>query len=142
MDEHRPEPTRLPIEMPTEDPFFQWEQFQFGLRQVLTIALGFFVWYMVWKGITGLLPISSLLAGILLSPIAIGGLALALIQRDGVPLEEYLTRRLEFMISSHHYILREEKSEDELGEWGDAKIVDEDDDDDDDDDDLYELPRL
>jgi len=141
MEERRPEPTRLPIEIPSEDPFFQWERFQFGLRQVLTIMFGFFVWYLVWKGVTGILPLSSLLAGILLSPIAIGGIVLALVQRDGVPLEEYLTRRLEFMVSNHHYILREDsgKTAEALEEWEDAKVIGIDDDDDDD---LYELPHF
>ena len=80
MEERRPEPTRLPIEIPSEDPFFQWERFQFGLRQVLTIMFGFFVWYLVWKGLTGILPLSSLLAGILLSPIAIGAPVLSFSQ--------------------------------------------------------------
>lgn len=140
-EERSSQPTLLPIEIPTEDPFFQWDRFQFGLRQVLTIALGLFAWYLVWKAVTGLLPVSSLFAGILLSPIAIGGFVLALVQRDGVPLEEYLTRRLEFMVSNHHYILREDKDQvaEAAQEWeasggiGGADA---------DDDDLYELPRL
>jgi len=108
MDEQAPEPTRLPIEIETEDPFIQMPMgIQLGVRQALTIATGIFLWWILLKLTTSFLPLSTFFAGLLWAPVAIGGLVMALVRRDGVYLEEYLTRRIIFMISERNFILRE-----------------------------------
>lgn len=136
MDE-QPEPTRtkLPTELDVEQPFLAMAEVKLSLRQMLTMVSAMAVWFLCLKITAWILPISGLFAGLIWSWLIIAGVFFALVQKDGVPYEEYLARKVVFLISDRHYILKgsdtdgpgiedadwEEAEDTHFSAWGDMR---------------------
>ncbi len=132
-DEQFSQYTRLPTEHEKEDPFLPLGAIALSLRQTLTILIGAGLWFFAWKFTTAIIPISGLFSGLLWSWLLIGGLVLALVPRDGVTFEEYLTRRLVFMLSERRWIFIEKRDRRNLPDVDEADWEEDDD---------FDLPHL
>lgn len=108
MEEPREAPrTKLPTDLDAEQPFLSLAEVKLSLRQMLTIVGAFALWLTFFKVTTWILPVSGILAGLLWSWIIIAGFFFALVPKDGVPYEEYLGRKVAFLMSERHYILKD-----------------------------------
>ena len=104
------EPTRIPASLNEEDIF----TLHMSIRQLVTVLIGFFVWFVVSTFTSGVLGVNSLWTMLFFSWIFMSGIALALVKIDGKKLDEYLGEKLKFEFGPKTYILKEEEKEDEV----------------------------
>lgn len=104
------EPTRIPASLNEEDIF----TLHMSIRQLVTVIVGFFVWFVVSTFTSSLLGINSLLTMLFFSWIFMAGIALAMVKIDGRKLDEYLGEKLKFELSPKTYILQGEEKGDEV----------------------------
>jgi len=103
--------TPIPVIADGEDTFIPLWEYNISLRQTLT-ALGGIASYAFLIKLTSLiLPISTVFAMILWSWVIIASLALAFIPKDGAPLEEYLSAKMQFLLSERKFILMDSKED-------------------------------
>lgn len=103
--------TVLPLIAEGEDTFIPLWEFSISLRQILTVLVGGALFFALFQLSTSLLPIPALLAVLLWSWVIIGALALAFIPKNGAPLEEHLTSKMQFLLSERHYVLMDAEDE-------------------------------
>ena len=121
--------TRIPTHMDDEDPFLPiFAELKLSLRQALTIALALFIWAIISKFTTYIIPLSIIFALLIWSWILIAGLVLTFVKKDGRPYEEYLSHKLAFMLSSKTFIQKDPHAK--YGNVEDATWEEIDDDDD------------
>lgn len=121
--------TGLPTEVDSEDPMLMLGELKFSLRQMLTLAFAAAIWFGFFQITAWILPISDTFAGLLWSWIIIGGVFLALKKKDGRPYEEYLSDKINFLISEREYIMKDKKAGETSVAWDDL-----------DDDDDFDIP--
>lgn len=102
--------TRLPTSLDDEDPFLSISEIKLSLRQMLTIVLGFLIWWLLQSATVAILPISPFFGYLLWSWILLGALFMAIIKKDGRPYEEYLSKKIVFLLSDRYFILKDPKS--------------------------------
>jgi hypothetical protein len=102
--------TKLPTEVDGEDPMLMVGEFRLSLRQMLTIAIAFGAWFAILNMTTTIIPISTIFAGLLWSWVLLFGIFLALKKKDGRPYEEYLSEKIQFLISDREYILKDSRA--------------------------------
>jgi hypothetical protein len=102
--------TRLPTALDEEDPFLSLAEIKLSLRQMLTIMLGGFSWWIAEMLTSTILPISGLFSGLLWSWLVVAGIYMAIRKKDGRPYEEYLSKKIVFLISDRHFILKDPKA--------------------------------
>jgi hypothetical protein len=103
--------TVLPLIAEGEDTFIPLWEFSISLRQVLTVLSGAAVFFVLFQLSTALLPLPGLLAAVIWSWVIIGALALAFVPKNGAPLEEHLTAKMQFLLSERHYVLMDAEDE-------------------------------
>jgi hypothetical protein len=109
--------TKLPTEVDGEDPMLMIGEFRLSLRQMLTIAFAFAAWFAILNITITIFPISTVFSGLLWSWILLIGVFLALKKKDGRPYEEYLSEKLQFLISDREYILKDSRAGDSEVDW-------------------------
>lgn len=114
--------TRLPTEVETDSPFIVWGSFNMGLRQVLTIVISCFLWFVLLRVTTYIIPINGLFAGLLWSWMIIVGLLMTFIKKDDEPYEEYITGKIQFLLAERKFGIiddTEDQEEIEDADWSD-----------------------
>jgi hypothetical protein len=99
--------TKLPAQTDDEDILLSAGPIRWSLRQILMMLSGFVAWFIACAITTAILPINSLFAYVLWSWILVVSAVLALVKRDGRPLEEWITRWLTWKTSPQKYILKD-----------------------------------
>lgn len=101
--------TVLPLIAEGEDTFIPLWEFSISLRQVLTVLSGGALFFVLFQISSAFFP--GIFAAIIWSWIIIGAFALAFIPKNGAPLEEYLTSKMQFLLSERHYVLMDAENE-------------------------------
>jgi len=123
MDEEEEE-TRTPVTVVSDKeatfiPLWEWS---LSLRQVITVLFGLLFSFLLIRMISILIPVPTIFALILTSPIIIFALILAFIPKNGEPMEVWLTTKIEFWLSDRSYVLMEEGDQADLdfedADWG------------------------
>lgn len=102
--------TKLPTEVDGEDPMLMLGEFKFSLRQMLTVAFAIGAWFLIFKVTTSIISINDIFSALLWSWIVLFGLFLALKKKDGRPYEEYLSEKIQFLISEREFILKDSRA--------------------------------
>lgn len=108
-EEPRSQLTRLPTEVENDSPFLVFGNFNMGLRQVLTIVFGLFIWFICVKVSGMVLPISGLILYIAWSWIILVSAFITFVKKDGEPYEEYITGKIQFLLSERSYGIVEDE---------------------------------
>lgn len=99
-----PQTPQIPVSINEEDSLLQLGPINLSLRQMIMMAAGILLWFLVASMISFL---GQTLAFILTSPMLAVGFAFAFIRRNGRPLDAYLGDVVAFKIEPREYLLRE-----------------------------------
>jgi hypothetical protein len=112
--------TKLPTALDEEDPFLSLAEVKLSLRQILTILFSCMIWYGMMELTQFILPLSAVFAAIVWAWMPLGGIFMTFKQKDGRPYEEYLSKKIVFLISERYFILKDPHSKEFEGGVEDA----------------------
>jgi hypothetical protein len=80
-----------------------------------------FLWFVLFRITTYIIPINGLFSGLLWSWVIIIGLFMTFVKKDGEPYEEYLTGKIQFLLAERKFGIVDDQEQEEIedADWSD-----------------------
>ena len=102
---------RIPADLNEEDVFFSFGPIKMSIRQLLLVACGFIIWFMIGKYLlASALGMSVFFAMLATFWIPLIGLSFAFVKVAGRPLDVWIAEKLAFTFGARTYVMKDPKA--------------------------------
>lgn len=103
-------PTIIPTFVDQEDPFFNKFGIKLSLRQLMMLIFTAFAWMMLADLIKTIFSFTFTFSLVVWSPVGLAGVIIAILRREEMPLEKWLTLKLRHQIRPRQYVPHDRRS--------------------------------